>query len=527
MENSGVTPAHEAVRVDVLEALAVELAALRENILAGESEFAPWLERLHPMHAMSGRNLVHYLTLRRHDIRDLQQRLAQVGLSSLGRTEAHVQTILDRMLVLLALARGLPSPRFDALPPIGFRHGERQLADNATALLGPSRSNRAVRIIVTLPDEAATDAKLVRAMVAAGMDGARINCAHGDESVWGAMIDNVRRAARDTGIACRILMDLGGPKLRTDRLRGDVEHIRLFKGDRLLLVRPEVLDQTAEDENLPVVSCAVPEVFRDVAAGQAIWFDDGKLGGVVDAVRASGLLVRLTHARPKGVKLRAGKGINLPDTALALPALTTKDLSDLDFVARHAHAVGLSFVQCEDDVDALREALAQRRAAQLGIMLKIETRAAFAALPRLLLAAMRARSCGVMIARGDLAVECGYERLAEVQEEILWIAEAAHVPVIWATQVLENLARKGVPSRAEVTDAAMSGRAEAVMLNKGEYVIDAIRALDDILVRMQAHQTKKRSLLRPLHVSVPSGNGADGNLPVRRYTGSRAQAPLR
>jgi pyruvate kinase len=103
------------------------------------------------------------------------------------------------------------------------------------------------------------------------------------------------------------------------------------------------------------------------------------------------------------------------------------------------------------------------------------------------------------IGRGDLAVELGYERLAEVQEEILWLAEAAHVPVIWATQVLESLAKTGQPSRAEITDAAMGERAECVMLNKGPHIVEAITALDDILLRMEAHQHKKRAMLRKLH----------------------------
>jgi pyruvate kinase len=103
-----------------------------------------------------------------------------------------------------------------------------------------------------------------------------------------------------------------------------------------------------------------------------------------------------------------------------------------------------------------------------------------------------------MIARGDLAVECGYERMAEIQEEILWVCEAAHMPVVWATQVLENLAKTGMPSRAEITDAAMGERAECVMLNKGPYLCDAVAALDDILQRMQGHQTKKSAMLRRL-----------------------------
>ena len=93
--------------------------------------------------------------------------------------------------------------------------------------------------------------------------------------------------------------------------------------------------------------------------------------------------------------------------------------------------------------------------------------------------------------------------MAEVQEEILWLCEAAHVPVIWATQVLDTLARTGRPSRAEVTDAAMAVRAECVMLNKGPFVVDAVRALDDILRRMEQHQYKKHSLYRRLHVRLP------------------------
>ena len=114
---------------------------------------------------------------------------------------------------------------------------------------------------------------------------------------------------------------------------------------------------------------------------------------------------------------------------------------------------------------------------------------------------MHTPRCGVMIARGDLAVECGYQRLAEAQEEILWLCEAAHVPVVWATQVLESLAKDGIPSRAEITDAAMAHRAECVMLNKGPEILSAVRVLDDILCRMQAHQDKKRSLMRELRLA--------------------------
>jgi pyruvate kinase len=249
---------------------------------------------------------------------------------------------------------------------------------------------------------------------------------------------------------------------------------------------------------MPTVACTLPEVFTQVCVGERIWFDDGRIGGVIKRVEPAWLEVQITHARDSGEKLAGDKGINLPDSQLSLPALTEKDIEDLAVVAQHADMVGLSFVQQASDVQALRERLRELGKPDLGIVLKIETRRAFENLPELLFSAMTSKSAGIMIARGDLAVECGYERLAEVQEEILWAAEATHMPVIWATQVLETLAKTGLPSRAEITDAAMGERAECVMLNKGPHITEAMRTLDDILRRMQDHQAKKRPLLRAL-----------------------------
>ena len=220
------------------------------------------------------------------------------------------------------------------------------------------------------------------------------------------------------------------------------------------------------------------------------------------------MTVEITHARPTGEKLGAEKGINVPDSQLSLSSLTKDDLEALPFVVKNADIVGYSFVRKEADVRELQARLADLGGENLGIILKIETREGFDQLPALLLAAMRSRAVGVMIARGDLAIECGYQRLAEVQEEILWICEAAHMPVIWATQVLESLAKTGVPSRSEITDAAMGERAECVMLNKGPYIVTAVRILDDILRRMQSHQEKKRSMLRKLHVASAFRAGA-------------------
>ena len=281
----------------------------------------------------------------------------------------------------------------------------------------------------------------------------------------------------------------------------------LRTGDRLQLTAKGRPVGLAISENslggaTPVtIGCTLPEVLAAVQPGEAIWFDDGKIGGVVERVEPGTVHVRITQARIKGDKLRNDKGINLPDSRLPLTALTEKDIRDLAFVAQHADLVALSFVNHPTDVELLLQHLAHLTDRPLPIILKIETRLGFENLPALLLSAMQAPSCGVMIARGDLAVECGFERMAEVQEEILWLCEAAHVPVIWATQVLESLARGGRPSRAEITDAAMGDRAECVMLNKGPRVGEAVQILGNILQRMQGHQHKKSALLRGLHVA--------------------------
>ena len=166
--------------------------------------------------------------------------------------------------------------------------------------------------------------------------------------------------------------------------------------------------------------------------------------------------------------------------------------------AEVADIVAMSFVRGADDVDAVRTRLAELGAEDLGLLAKIENRSGFARLPEILLHVLRSRRAGVMIARGDLAVEMGFARVAEMQEEMLWLCEAAHVPVIWATQVLEDLVKEGLPSRGEMTDAAMAARAECVLLNKGPNVAGAIATLDRLLHRMGGHQVKKTPTLRAL-----------------------------
>jgi pyruvate kinase len=159
------------------------------------------------------------------------------------------------------------------------------------------------------------------------------------------------------------------------------------------------------------------------------------------------------------------------------------------------------FLRRPEDVAELIHELDSLEVSHTGIILKIANRPAVEALPQILLNAMGWPKIAAMVARGDLGVEIGFERMAEIQDEILWLCEAAHVPVIWATQVLESLAKRGLPSRAEVTGAAMAGRAECVMLNKGPHILLALDFLGDVLARMKGHQTKKSALMRKLNVA--------------------------
>jgi pyruvate kinase len=506
-----VTPPAEAFSPPDMVRLTERLERLRAHALAEEARHDDMLQQVHETHELSARNLIHYLALRSVDVRELQSDLAWHGLSSLGRTEAHVLVSLDRVLGVLRLAQGGALPEYDRSAPVGFRQGEALVKLHADTLLGPARRGRRVRVVVTIPTEAADDPELCGRLVEAGMDVARINGAHDDPPTWEKMVSNLRRAAARAGSPLRILMDLAGPKLRIDELVGE-KWVRVHRGDAIWVVRgTEGADPATAStppgapphtgENDVSATCSVPEIFRDVRLGDPVWFDDGKVGGEVDYRDDRRFRVRVHQAKANGTKLRPHKGINLPHTRLGLAALQQADRTALDFASEHADAVAMSFVQEAEDVIRLHEALVARGRPEVGLILKIETRWGFENLPRLLLAAMRHPRYGVMIARGDLAVEMGFERLAEVQEEILWIAEAAHAPTIWATQVLETLAKNGAPSRAEVTDAAMSGRAEAVMLNKGAFIVDAIRSLHDILTRMDAHQDKKRTLLRPLGIS--------------------------
>lgn len=462
---------------------------------------------VHPDQQLSAANLRHYLALRQSDVRGLQEELRRIGLSSLGRSEACALATVDAVCAALSALSGEQIDCTDTLAP-SFDEGDALIARRAETLLGTIRPDVGGRVMVTLPSAAAENPQVTLDLREAGMDAARINSAHDDENAWRAMVANVRAAEAKLGKPpIPILLDLEGPNPRTGGLPAGIKSVRVEKGDRVFLTdRHASLDTEFDGVRL---SCTLPEVFADCEPGQPVMFDDGSvLARIVSANRTELQLV-VEEAGLSGAKLRAGKGINLPETELSLPSVTSRDERTLAFAAGEPEItlIGLSFVRRPADVHACLDAMERIGADRLGLVMKIETRAAFESLPEILLASMRRPLAAVMIARGDLAVELGVVRLAEAQEEILWMCEAAHTPVIWATQVLESLAKLGRATRAEVTDAAMSVRAECVMLNKGPQIARAVRTLDDILRSMREHQTKKRSVLRPLGIARRYGVG--------------------
>lgn len=434
-------------------------------------------------------NLSYYLALREHDLRPLQAALMAQGLSSLGRAESRVRENLAALLYTVSQLLAVPCQEPDRSR---FFAGHECLQRNTERLFGPPPLGRETRIMVTLAAEALDDPEQPKRILRAGAEMVRINCAYGDPIVWQALVSLVRSQEAVLGRHIPVLMDLTGPRLRTATTHPPLA--RLHVGDALL-----VTGQAAEAAASAVVTLNLPAVIAQLQPGQEIYLDEGKLAARVEHIAPEGAWLRVMRASAKGFKLAPEKGVNLPASSIYLDPLTAKDLRDLEWIVAHADLVGYSFVQRPEDVDRLLLELHRLRPRRpLGLVLKIETAQAVQNLPEMIVRSAGRIPTALMIARGDLAVELGFRRLAEMQEELLWLAEAAHLPVIWATQVLDRLVKKGAASRAEVSDAVMAGRAECAMLNKGGHVLEAVGVLAEVLKCMQEHQYKKTPKLRAL-----------------------------
>jgi pyruvate kinase len=574
-------------------------------------------------------NLLCYLALRKHDLSDLQLRLAEQGLSSLGMLEGEVLVSIEQVLKHFGIRPGNTS----SLCKINAKSASLLLGKRSKLIFGSPSKGRRTYIMVTLDSTDIYQHELIEQLLENGMDIVRINCAHNTNKEWNLIIKAIREAEerlvqrqKGTRSRCMILMDLGGPKIRTGPMELKVRPLKIsvpkdkygravrfvegfldseasytelvdqvtglspstfviaistgddrglgglqkdqkitFKDARdehqraitvlertsptrvrigleqtaylkegiklecqtnsnnnkkcsftVRAIKPQPIELKVEAGNVlrlyrdarlghsgagsgsdskpAAISCTYPQVLDQVKVGHRIFIDDGKIEAVVRSSNEQYLGLEIIS--PKGIiaKIKSNKGINFPDSSLKMPALTPDDIRNLGFVVEHADLVGLSFVHRPEDLYALHEILSKLCHQNLGIVAKIETADSIHNLTQILIAGLELPKFAVLIARGDLAVEVGFENLAFVQEDILCLCEAAHIPVILATQILESLAESGLRSRAEMTDAIMGQRAECVMLNNGIHILEAVRTLAILLKTEERHQVKKHQL---------------------------------
>ena len=599
------------------QAIESTLENIIEHISKSQKLYDNLLSQIESKHQYSAANLIHYLTLRSFDLRELQEKLNETGLPDLSGIESHVLSSLlsTQNLVNLLMGKGsIQTPQ----NTLSVQQSKKLIQKNSELLFGTKPKKRNTRIMVTLPLQAATDKELVSKLVKNGMNVARINCAQYTEEIRKLMVDQVHDANRIHRKNCKIVMDLGGPKLRTGpikacdkwlnitvnedaknnpslsssllfhsvktippkgiysytipvetsdfqietfatpikdilishsdfnislpisginkcgitasvnksfqipedsefSIRGNKEvrswkiskqlknepFILLKKGDKLLLHNSEteggqaIANASGKITKIAHIGCTIPEVLEYAEVGNPVFFNDGKIEGIVKKKTEEGVIVQITEAKLDGSKLKENKGINFPQNKYKLKGLTSRDREDLESVVQSADMVNLSFVQDGNDVQELIQYL-QRKKSTISILLKIETQEGFKNLPEIILEAMKWPSIGIMIARGDLAIETGWKNFVTLQQEIMRVCQSAHIPVIWATQVLENLIKKGTPTRSEITDAALSQNAECVMLNKGDYILKGIKMIDKILKRMEYFQQNQKSILPKL-----------------------------
>ncbi len=469
------------------------LVKLEESLLAFAEKNSECISKVHPEQVSAAYNLLHYTVFRSQDIRPLQDLLHKKGLSSLVSSESHLLSQIQAVLQRL----GKEYTRHELRKWPGFESGRRALQVKSNKVFG-IKEDTLPHIMVTLDKKNIDQPEYVRELLLKGMSVARINCAHDDEVIWKQLIDVIKEASGHTGKDCKIYMDLAGPKLRTAIYgKGKKEgKVKVEEGELFFLAEKDA----GYDKKETVIGCTTPGLTQYLKKGDRIVFDDGQLEALVCDVKAGLAKLKMIRNSQKKRRIKERKGMNFPDSDLQMPPLTPADIDNLPFICQHADMVGYSFVKAPSDLEVLQRAINDKEK-RPAIILKIETPDAVKVLPELFLQGMREPLFGVMIARGDLAVEVGFERLSEVQEEILWFCEAGHIPVIWATQVLESLNKTGIATRSEMTDAAHAIMAECVMINKGTHTLEVLETLYDILRRSGEHRSKKRYLLRPLNIA--------------------------
>ena len=477
-----------------LDYIKEQLKRLEERMLKELDSRKEFIQGLHPEQKDSAKNLIHYLTLRNEDIRELQDLLHVYGLSSLASSESHIHRQLQAISERLG-----HEYKEDEIDICTYPFSKLKMGEKSRLLFGQKMETYIPYVMVTFDSCFANDYAMIKNLLQNGMNVARINCAHDDEATWSKMINELKKACTATGLDCKIYMDLAGPKIRTNLLgKGKNKgRVKIHEGQLVWLAETSGDFEKGEVVISPNEEGIIPMLKK----GDRVLIDDGLIRCVVEKIKKDKVGIRVIRISSSKGQIKAEKGINFPDTTLQISSLTEFDKNCLPFICENADLIGYSFVKSEEDIRQLRAELKKLGDDYPDLILKIETPEAVKNLPSLLLEGMKERALGLMIARGDLAVEIGFERMGEIQEEILWICEAAHIPVVWATQVLESLHKVGMATRSEITDAGHAALAECVMINKGEYTIEVMETLRDIVQRASTHRIKKRFTFRPLKIA--------------------------
>lgn len=347
------------------------------------------------------------------------------------------------------------------------------------------------KIVCTL-GPSSSDAASIGALIDAGMDVARLNFSHGDHETHAQNIRLVRELAEKKGKSVAILQDLQGPKIRTGKLRGN--GVILKDGERITLA----FGQEQTDNIIPI---DYRELAGDTHVGAQILLDDGLLSMKVVEIRGAEVVCEVGH----GGLLKSRKGVNFPDSQLSIPSMTEKDTRDLLFgVSQKVDFVALSFVREAQDVTKLKNML-RALGAEIPVVSKIEMLSALQNIDEIC-----KTSDAIMVARGDLGVECGFANVSANQKNIIRAARAQGRPVIVATQMLDSMIENRRPTKAEICDVANAvfDSADATMLSgesaSGRHPDHVVRTMRDILNRAdRAHLESVNRPRLPRDSSIP------------------------
>jgi len=355
---------------------------------------------------------------------------------------------------------------------------------SAAATSRDSRFARKVKIVCTL-GPASRSPERIEALIRAGMDVARLNFSHGDHSFHADLVKTIRETSRKLGTPVGIMQDLQGPKIRLGKL--PPEGIELVPGERYLLhpegEKPKHL--VAGITPLPISAEIARPVAADANPGARILFDDGKISTQAREVHPHDgeILIEVQY----GGKVTSHKGMNLPGTTLSIPCLTDKDILDLEFGVRMGvDAVALSFVRSAQDIEDVRARIGKLTEHPPLVIAKIERSEAVEDQDAIIDVID-----GLLVARGDMAVEIGAERVPTVQKQLIHSCNELGVPIITATQMLESMVASPTPTRAEASDVANAvfDGTDAVMLSaetaSGQYPIEAVETMARIIVESE------------------------------------------